>query len=76
LGDPVYRKKIPAAAKELNLHRQALHAFALQFIHPKTQKPMSWFAPVPADLLALNSAVQLNEAVLPTAASSALSEAN
>jgi len=31
---------------------------------------------VPADLLALNSAVQLNEAVLPTAASSALSEAN
>ncbi|NBV71007.1 MAG: RluA family pseudouridine synthase [Burkholderiaceae bacterium] len=67
LGDPIYRKKIPAAAKELSLQRQALHAFALQFMHPKTQTPMSWFAPIPHDLLTLNTTVHLSEAVLPQA---------
>ena len=64
LGDPIYRKKIPAAAKELSLQRQALHAFALQFMHPKTQTPMNWFAPIPHDLLTLNTTVHLSEAVL------------
>jgi 23S rRNA pseudouridine1911/1915/1917 synthase len=67
LGDPIYRKKIPAAAKELSLQRQALHAFALQFMHPKTQSPMSWFAPIPHDLLTLNTTVHLSEAVIPQA---------
>jgi 23S rRNA pseudouridine1911/1915/1917 synthase len=67
LGDPIYRKKIPAAAKELSLQRQALHAFALQFMHPKTQTPMNWFAPIPHDLLTLNTTVHLSEAVLPQA---------
>jgi 23S rRNA pseudouridine1911/1915/1917 synthase len=69
LGDPIYRKKIPAAAKELSLQRQALHAFALQFMHPKTQTPMNWFAPIPHDLLTLNTTVHLSEAVLPQAQS-------
>jgi 23S rRNA pseudouridine1911/1915/1917 synthase len=67
LCDPIYRKKIPAAAKELSLQRQALHAFALQFMHPKTQSPMSWFAPIPHDLLTLNTTVHLSEAVFPQA---------
>ena len=67
LGDPIYRKKIPAAAKELSLQRQALHAFALQFMHPKTQTPMNWFAPIPHDLLTLNTTVHLSKAVLPQA---------
>lgn len=66
LGDPVYRKKVPAVAKELNLQRQALHAFALQLSHPNTHQLMSWFAPVPSDLLTLNAIVQLSEAILPS----------
>ncbi len=72
LGDPVYRKKIPAAAKDLSLQRQALHAFALEFVHPKTHTPMRWFAPIPSDLLTLNSSVHLSDTVLPNAQSAQL----
>jgi 23S rRNA pseudouridine1911/1915/1917 synthase len=65
LGDPVYRKKIPSVAGQLELKRQALHAFALQFVHPKTQKPMSWYAPIPNDLLELHHQVDMDANVLP-----------
>lgn len=65
LGDPVYRKRVPAVATQLFLKRQALHAFALEFAHPKTQEPMRWYAPVPSDLLELHALVQMDAAVLP-----------
>jgi len=65
LGDPVYRKRIPAAASQLFLKRQALHAFALEFVHPSTNTPMQWFAPIPDDLMELHAQVQMNRAVLP-----------
>ena len=65
MGDPIYRKKIPAVASQLELKRQALHAFALQFVHPKTQKPMSWFAPIPIDLLQLHQQVGMDTKILP-----------
>ena len=68
LGDPVYRKKIPAVAQSLPFHRQALHAFALSLQHPETLKTMTWFKLPPADLLELMSHLGLSEDVLPTEA--------
>ncbi|NCX67377.1 MAG: RNA pseudouridine synthase, partial [Burkholderiaceae bacterium] len=43
----------------------ALHAFALEFVHPSTNAPMQWFAPIPDDLMELHAQVQMNRAVLP-----------
>jgi 23S rRNA pseudouridine1911/1915/1917 synthase len=68
VGDPVYRKKSPAVANQVFLKRQALHAFALHFIHPQSQIPMSWFAPIPPDLLELHALVQMDASLLPTSA--------
>lgn len=52
LGDLVYRKRIPAVAAKLEFSRagQALHALVLGIIHPRTQKPMLWQAPLPTDM--------------------------
>lgn len=58
VGDPVYggRLRIPAGASEdlanalKGFKRQALHAFELKFIHPVSQEPMHFQAPLPADL--------------------------
>ena len=51
LGDPVYRKKTPGAAKSLTLGRQALHAYALSLEHPVTHEVMTWFKLPPEDLI-------------------------
>ena len=51
LGDPVYRKKTPGAAKSLTLGRQALHAFALSLEHPVSHEVMTWFKLPPEDLI-------------------------
>lgn len=60
LGDPVYtRMRLPlkcspalqAALREFK--RQALHAIRLRFVHPETQKPVQWEAPMPSDMQAL-----------------------
>jgi 23S rRNA pseudouridine1911/1915/1917 synthase len=32
------------------LERQALHAHRLEFVHPKTDEPMAFEAPMPADM--------------------------
>jgi 23S rRNA pseudouridine1911/1915/1917 synthase len=55
LGDPVYggRRKAP-----LGFSRQALHAAALKFIHPKSDKEMQFEAPLPADMVGLISALE------------------
>lgn len=61
LGDPIYggRLKLPkGASPELiqtlrDFKRQALHAVELSFIHPLTQKSMTWQAPLPEDMLKL-----------------------
>lgn len=61
LGDPLYgsaRKNalllntLDAAQKSVvqNFHRQALHAFELGFIHPKTGEPIKVQAPLPEDM--------------------------
>ena len=45
VGDPLY-----GGVAAAGLARQALHAFRLAFVHPVTQEPLSFNAPVPADL--------------------------
>jgi 23S rRNA pseudouridine1911/1915/1917 synthase len=55
-GDPVYAKRAagPASArKDTPFARQALHAWKLAFVHPRSAAPQSFEAPVPEDLRAL-----------------------
>ena len=65
VGDPVYRKKAPGAAKNLSFNRQALHAFALSFQHPVKHELMTWFRLPPQDLLDLLPQVGMSDEVLP-----------
>jgi 23S rRNA pseudouridine1911/1915/1917 synthase len=65
LGDPVYRKKTPSAAKSLPFSRQALHAFALSLQHPVSQEWMTWFRLPPPDLIDLLPLVGMSELDLP-----------
>jgi 23S rRNA pseudouridine1911/1915/1917 synthase len=62
VGDPVYLKRLPAAARGLEpdvrdsllaFPRQALHAETLGFNHPVTKELLSFSAPVPPDMQAL-----------------------
>jgi 23S rRNA pseudouridine1911/1915/1917 synthase len=62
LGDPVYLRRIPAAARGLPVEardaalafpRQALHAATLGFRHPITGAALSFAAPLPDDMQAL-----------------------
>ena len=65
LGDPVYRKKTPGAAKSLPFERQALHAYALSLQHPLSQDWMTWFRHPSADLMGLLPHIGMSDAVLP-----------
>jgi 23S rRNA pseudouridine1911/1915/1917 synthase len=47
IGDTVYRR---GARSGPAFPRQALHAAALELIHPRSGKPMSWSVPLPADM--------------------------
>ncbi len=62
VGDPVYLRRIPAAARDLPgatrevllaFPRQALHAETLGFRHPVTGEMLRFSAPLPPDLLGL-----------------------
>ena len=62
VGDPVYLRRVPAAAKTLSgpirsamldFPRQALHAIRLGFAHPRTGKSLLFERPVPADMAGL-----------------------
>jgi len=66
VGDPVYLRRIPAAAKALlptlrgallDFPRQALHAARLGFAHPRTGEAMHFERPMPPDMLALVAAL-------------------
>ena len=65
LGDPVYRKKTPGAAKFLPFERQALHAFALSLQHPVSLDWMTWFRLPPQDLMNLLEPVGMSTEDLP-----------
>ena len=49
VGDPIYGAN-PLLAKELGLTRQWLHAVSLEFTHPVSGDPVSFEAPLAADL--------------------------
>lgn len=60
LGDPVYGhagKMHGKILKELQFHRQALHAAELEFIHPVTRRRLSFASPMPADMQELFNAL-------------------
>jgi 23S rRNA pseudouridine1911/1915/1917 synthase len=60
LGDPVYGRsgKIHAKLlKDLDFHRQALHAAELGFTHPVTKRRLSFSSPMPADMQELRRAL-------------------
>lgn len=63
IGDPVYcrrgeMKRLASVAPGMvpsvkDADRQMLHAWTLSFLHPKTGKPLTIEAPIPADMRAL-----------------------
>jgi len=60
VGDPVYgrsRKIHGKVLKELQFHRQALHAAELRFTHPVTKRRLSFSSPMPADMQELFNAL-------------------
>ena len=60
LGDPVYGrsgKTHGKLLKELEFHRQALHATELGFIHPVTKHRLSFASPMPPDMQELFNAL-------------------
>jgi 23S rRNA pseudouridine1911/1915/1917 synthase len=68
MGDPVYRKKTPGAAKNLPFARQALHAYSLSLQHPVSMNTMTWFRLPPEDLMTLLHLVGMTPEDLPTEA--------
>ena len=67
VGDPVYLRRIPAAAKSvrepargllLDFPRQALQAARLGFKHPRTGEMLSFETPVPRDMRVLLDTLQ------------------
>ena len=63
-ADPVYgnvRHACSDTVKEVvkNLHRQALHAYRLSFVHPKTGETVSFEAPMAPDMYHLLSVLRL-----------------
>jgi len=62
LGDPVYgraRGKRSVAPLPGGFARQALHAWRLALVHPKTGRTMQWRADVPDDIAELSEALGL-----------------
>jgi 23S rRNA pseudouridine1911/1915/1917 synthase len=60
LGDPVYGRTRPAhreILKELDFHRQALHAAALGFVHPVSKQNLSFESALPSDIQELLKAL-------------------
>ncbi|MFD2116563.1 RluA family pseudouridine synthase [Paenibacillus yanchengensis] len=54
IGDKLYRlSDYYQVGWEETVQRQALHAEMLSFIHPMSKQRMSWYAPIPVDLLQL-----------------------
>jgi 23S rRNA pseudouridine1911/1915/1917 synthase len=53
VGDPVYGKAKCGEATLDAFPRQALHAWRLALVHPRTRLDMAWESPLPADFAAL-----------------------
>jgi 23S rRNA pseudouridine1911/1915/1917 synthase len=63
VGDPLYGRRTHEEVPAFS--RQALHARRLALIHPVTREPMSWEAPLPADLCELLRALRAAELLRP-----------
>jgi 23S rRNA pseudouridine1911/1915/1917 synthase len=50
VGDPVYRRIHPASKAITYFSRQALHAFALTFVHPESRETVSFICEPPDDI--------------------------
>jgi 23S rRNA pseudouridine1911/1915/1917 synthase len=70
IGDPVYLKRIPAAARSLpeplrrqllDFPRQALHAMELGFAHPRSGAPLFFRTELPDDLRTLCAVLEGTE---------------
>ena len=64
LGDPLYGSGAPAASvraaiEASGLHRQALHAAVLGFVHPLSGEALRFQSGLPDDMLQLDEALQL-----------------
>lgn len=57
VGDPVYGKKV----QEFHLKGQALHAFILGFLHPRTGQYMEFSAPLPQYFEELVSKIRMKD---------------
>ena len=60
VGDPVYGRSGRTHGKilkELQFQRQALHAAALEFVHPATKRRLSFSSPMPPDMQELFNAL-------------------
>ena len=55
IGDQVYGRK------DVRIARQALHAWQLQFRHPRTREPIAARAPIPRDIISLLPETSLPE---------------
>ena len=75
VGDPLYCRRLPAAARTLppelsarlaGFPRQALHAATLGFVHPVTGEALRFETPLPADLAELVNAVWPDQGAIPT----------
>jgi len=55
LGDSTYGKAARALSAEVGAARQMLHAQSLSLTHPRTGAPMTFTAPLPADLCAVRA---------------------
>jgi len=67
VGDAVYggRRRLDLSGKgknvlpQIKVTRQMLHAQCLQFAHPENERPMSFEAPLPADMAGLIEALRV-----------------
>lgn len=50
IGHPLLADELYGGAAGAGLSRQALHAYRLAFVHPVTQQPLAFEAPLPDDL--------------------------
>ena len=72
VGDPLYGEKrgarssiLKGAAGELDFKRQALHAYQLGLVHPRTGEYMSWQCPLADDMVDLLAAMGVAHLPLP-----------
>ena len=72
VGDPLYGEKrgarssiLKGAAGELDFKRQALHAYQLGLIHPRSGEYMSWQCPLAEDMVDLLAAMGVAHLPLP-----------